>query len=71
MSSRRMSGNSRGHDHDVPYDAAIRVLGSVAQLLAQHAGNGKRNQPVAIYDQFRRMNTRDFSGYDDPFDAEG
>lgn len=66
-----MSRNSRRHDQDVSSDAATRVLESVAQLLAQHAGNGNRNQPVAIYDQFRMMNSQDFSGSTDPFVAEG
>lgn len=71
MPPRRMPGSSSGEGQEVPADATTRVLESVAQLLAQQAANGGRNQAVSIYDQFRRMNPQDFSGSTDPLVAEG
>ncbi|XP_073030669.1 uncharacterized protein [Primulina eburnea] len=43
----------------------------MARLLEQYVGNGSRGRPVAIYEQFRRMNAEDFRGTTDPFVHEG
>ncbi|XP_075478869.1 uncharacterized protein LOC142519726 [Primulina tabacum] len=43
----------------------------MAQLLEQHAGNAATVRPQVVYEGFRRMNPKGFSGTTDPFVAEG
>ncbi|XP_073158863.1 uncharacterized protein [Henckelia pumila] len=48
-----------------PVDVGAQVLASLARILEQHA-EAPRARPSAIYEQFRKMNPKDFSGTTDP-----
>ncbi|XP_075492747.1 uncharacterized protein LOC142530795 [Primulina tabacum] len=61
-----------------PPDMQAQMLAGMTQFFAQFAGNqaaavgaGARPQPEAVYERFRRMSPKEFSGTTDPMVAEG
>ncbi|XP_073120476.1 uncharacterized protein [Henckelia pumila] len=51
-------------------DVGDQVLAGLARILEQHA-EAPRVRPCAIYEQFRKMDPKEFSGTMDPMVAEG
>ncbi|XP_073019333.1 uncharacterized protein [Primulina eburnea] len=61
-----------------PPNMQAQKLAGMTQFFAQFAGNkataagaGARPQPEAVYERFRRMSPKEFSGTTDPMVAEG
>ncbi|XP_073120101.1 uncharacterized protein [Henckelia pumila] len=52
-----------------PVDVGAQMLDGLARIFEQHA-EAPRARPSAIYEQFRKMDPKDFSGTTDPMVAE-
>ncbi|XP_073153080.1 uncharacterized protein [Henckelia pumila] len=53
-----------------PVDVVAKVLAGLACIFEQHA-EAQRARPSAIYEKFRKMDPKDFSGTTDPMVAKG
>ncbi|XP_073120375.1 uncharacterized protein [Henckelia pumila] len=53
-----------------PVDVGAQVLAGLTRILEQHA-EAPRARPSAIYEKFRKMDPKDFSGTTDPLVAKG
>ncbi|XP_073307092.1 uncharacterized protein [Primulina huaijiensis] len=65
-------GGGRGPPPPPSMDAATRVLEGTTRLMEQAQKAQKAPRPHAdVYEQFRRLNPKEFAGTTDPFLAEG
>lgn len=66
--TQRNENEGRGSLPPPPTDTATRILESMAQYL-ERAQNASSAQPD-MYERFRKLNPKAFSGTIDPFEAE-